>query len=546
MSRYVRYILVMFIALMGMAGSAGALLAGPGTGADGDVSVAQAATGTVAASVYICDGQEGVIWGGSPGATCYAGSASLVFYLIGDGTDDNWTVNASPNGSATLPAGNYEVWENVYWTTGSVSITAGATTNVILLLPGNALPPPPAPATGTVSVSDYVCAGQTGVVWYGTPGANCGPGAATFYFYLIGDGTDDSWTLSVNGTNSRSLPVGTYEVYESVSWTTANVTISANGTTYVNVLHPGAAVPPPTPANGTVTINKYDCDGLTTVAWNGTPDANCGPGAATFYFYLIGDGLDTFWTLNVNGSNSISLAPGTYEVWENGTWSMANVTVTSNQTTTVNVLNPGDPLPPPAPATGTVSMSKYVCDGQTGVIWGGTPGATCSAGKATFYFYLIGDGTDDYWTLNVNGTNSRTLPAGTYEVWEAGYWTMEHVTITADQTTSVNVLNPGKPLPPPPPPTGTVEISKYDCNGIDTVVWNGSPDDNCDDGDATFYFYLIGDGTADYWVLNVDGTDSINLPVGTYEVWEDGTWSMHNIIVTQGATTEVNVLNPDD
>ncbi len=191
-------------------------------------------------------------------------------------------------------------------------------------------------------------------------------------------------------------------------------------------------------------------------------------------------------------------------------------------------------------------MSKYVCDGQSGVEWFGTPGATCSAGSTTFYFYLIGDGTDDYWTLPVNGTASMDLAPGVYEVWEAGSWTMAKVSVVSGETTTVNVLNPGKPLPPPPPPMGEVEISKYVCDDVTAVTWGGDPDASCDDGTATFYFYLIGDGTDDYWALAVDGTDAMDLPVGTYEVWEDGTWSMQKITIEDGETTHVDVLNPAD
>lgn len=203
MSRYLRLTVALLIALLGVVGSLGATLAAPSTTGDGAVRTEQAANGTVVVSDYICDGQTGVVWGGTPDENCYAGSAGFVFYLIGDGTDDNWSLSVNGSGSISLPAGTYEVYENIYWTAGTVEVVAGQTSYLNVLHPGEALPPPP-PAEGSVSVSDYLCAGQTGVIWYGTPNENCTAGAATFYFYLIGDGSDEYWTLQVNGTSARA------------------------------------------------------------------------------------------------------------------------------------------------------------------------------------------------------------------------------------------------------------------------------------------------------------------------------------------------------
>jgi hypothetical protein len=528
MSKLLRLTTVSLIALMGLLGSAVATMAAPVSQEGTPFGAAQGATGTVVVTDYICDGQTGVVWGGAAGTNCYAGSAGFAFYLIGDGTDESWSLSVNGSGSISLPVGTYEVYENIYWTAGTVEVTAGGTSNLTVLHPGAALPPPP-PAEGAVSVSDYVCTGQTGVTWFGTPDANCEAGAATFYFYLIGDGTDEYWSLQVNGTSSRALPVGTYEVYESVYWTSFTVEILEGQTTSVNVLHPGAPI---VPDDGTVSVSKYDCRGLDAVTWGGTPDANCEAGSGTFYFYLIGDGTDEFWSLNVNGTGSIALTPGTYDVYEGGRWSMSTVEVLEGETTNLNVLNPGGPL------TGSVSLSKYICNGVDTVIWGGSPDGNCVPDSGVFEFYLIGDGTDDYWTLNVNGTGTIDLPVGTYEVWETGTWSQGSVSVVADDTIAINVLNPGGPLP------GTVTVNKYDCQRLDTVTWNGSPDGNCTAGDATFFFYLVGDGTDDFWMLAVDGSGTIELPAGTYEVWENGSWSRGEVVVPENGTTTVNVLNP--
>ncbi len=252
MSRYLRYAMVMFIAMMGVIGSAGAGMAAPQPGTSGDVSMAQGATGTVSASIYICDGQEDVVWGGTPDANCYASTASLVMYLIGDGTDDSWTVGSG--GSATVPAGTYEVYENVYWTMANVTVTEGATTYVTVLLPGEPLPPPPPPqpVMATVSASIYICDGLDHVSWGGTPDANCDLAYGSLVFYLIGDGTDDYWAIASGG--SASIPVGSYEVYDNITWSMATVNVTASGACACCFREPSSPppkhsshIPPPPP-----------------------------------------------------------------------------------------------------------------------------------------------------------------------------------------------------------------------------------------------------------------------------------------------------------
>jgi hypothetical protein len=143
MSKLLRLTTVSLIALMGLLGSAAATMAAPVSQEGASVGAAQGAAGTVVVTDYICDGQTGVVWGGAAGANCYAGSAGFVFYLIGDGTDESWSLSVNGSGSISLPVGTYEVYENIYWAAGTVEVTAGGTSNLSVLHPGAALPPPP-------------------------------------------------------------------------------------------------------------------------------------------------------------------------------------------------------------------------------------------------------------------------------------------------------------------------------------------------------------------------------------------------------------------
>src|SRR5690606_39495253 len=61
--------------------------------------------------------------------------AGFVFYLFGDGTDDNWSLNVSGSNSIVLPAGTYEVYENIYWTASTFELAAGGEVHLTVLHP---------------------------------------------------------------------------------------------------------------------------------------------------------------------------------------------------------------------------------------------------------------------------------------------------------------------------------------------------------------------------------------------------------------------------
>ncbi len=85
--------------------------------------------------------------------------------------------------------------------------------------------------------------------------------------------------------------------------------------------------------------------------------------------------------------------------------------------------------------------------------------------------------------------------------------------------------------------TGTVNVQVVYCPSLwqATEIVSVTPD--CSPGPGQFSFYLIGDGTADYELLDVplSGSASIDLPVGDYEVYEETTGVKMIIEVRAGA-----------
>jgi hypothetical protein len=95
--------------------------------------------------------------------------------------------------------------------------------------------------------------------------------------------------------------------------------------------------------------------------------------------------------------------------------------------------------------------------------------------------------------------------------------------------------------------TGTVTVQKYYCTYLEETLQVEAIDlTQCSPGAATFTFYLIGDGTADFeqLVLGSSGSGSIVLPVGSYEVVEEGSQTFFTVSVVAGGTTNLLVGNP--
>ena len=421
-------------------------------------------------------------------------------------------------------------------------------------------------ATGTVTVSKYLCDGLDGVVWNGTVGATCVPSTGTFDFYLYGDGTADYWTLEVDGTDTITLAAGTYEVLERDSWTRMDVVVAAGANTAVTVQNPSGdpLPPPPPPAEpeiGWVQVEKYYCPGLETVSYDPSiVTDDCWAGDATLAFYLYGDGTDDYslLTLGTDGVGDIELAAGTYAMVEQGTYTQIDVTVTDGVVTFLTVVNPGGPLPEPEPEYGLVEAVKFYCPDATEAYFLSDEDVVddnCVLGPATFTFYLVGDGTADYWQLDVweDGYGAIELVTGTYEVYEEGTGIMTTIEVVANESTVIGAVNPGDA---PAPRNGTVNISKFTCTNISETIFSSDSfavmstealptfEPACEPGSGTFTFYLVGDGTADYWQIEVDGTGSIELAPGTYEVVEEETLASTFITVYPGDFLILDVQNP--
>jgi hypothetical protein len=86
--------------------------------------------------------------------------------------------------------------------------------------------------------------------------------------------------------------------------------------------------------------------------------------------------------------------------------------------------------------------------------------------------------------------------------------------------------------------TGTVTVLKYYCTYLnETALVEAIEIGQCLPGEATFTFYLVGDGTDDFQLLNVSGAGqgSIELSVSKYEVVEEGPQAHFKVHVLAGA-----------
>jgi hypothetical protein len=319
---------------------------------------------------------------------------------------------------------------------------------------------------------------------------------------------------------------------------------------------------PVAPTTGFVDVFKIYCPGITETVFNGAVGEDCTPGAGTFTFYLVGDGTADYWQLNVweDGFGFIELAPGTYEVVEEGTLATTTITVVAGETLTLTVANPGEA---PAPRDGTVNASAFSCTNISETIFtsdgfavmAGLPTfePACEPTPATLTFYLVGDATADFWQLELNSAGSIVLPPGTYEVVEESTQASTFITVFAGDFINLDVQIPagGEVVP-----GSSVNIAKFYCDTVTETEFLsltaseyserdelfGAPD--CVAGYATFTFYLVGDGTADYAQIGVNGSGTIGLDAGIYEVVEEETQATFTLEVFDGENTMLIVNNP--
>ncbi len=496
---------------------------------DGTNGVANFALVPVGASVtgQVTDANSGA---GIVGATVCVDGTDLCttsvdggYYAIGGVPNGEYTVTASAYGYESQSAG------------ASVVGGVNASANFALVPVGASVAGQVFDDAGNPIVGATVIVNETGQSTTSVDGG----------YYAIGG--------VVNGTYTVTASADGYEAV-TLDATVAGATVTLDFTL--------PTVAPPVATTGFVEVYKAYCDDIDGVVFNGDDiDDDCVPGPATFTFYLVGDGTAEYWQLDVweDGFGSIELAAGTYEVVEEGTQATTTIEVVADATTVLTVANPGEA---PAPRNGTVNLSVFVCNNIDEVIFTSDGFAVlslptfepaCEPGAATLTFYLVGDGTADYTQIDVNGTGSIELAPGTYEVVEEGTQASTFITVFAGDFITLDVQIPagGEVVP-----GSSVNIVKFYCDTVTDVEWlsitaaeyserdelPGAPD--CVSGAATFTFYLVGDGTADYAQIHVNGSGTIGLEPGTYEVVEEETQASFDLEVLDGENTVLIVNNP--
>jgi hypothetical protein len=111
--------------------------------------------------------------------------------------------------------------------------------------------------------------------------------------------------------------------------------------------------------------------------------------------------------------------------------------------------------------SGTVNIAKFYCDNldQTAFLFAGTAeeaaaavgdaDAVCAPGFGLFTFYLVGDGTNLYGQLSVDGANSAAVPTGTYEVVEENTQARLYLEVADGGVYNLVALNPAGFAPAP-------------------------------------------------------------------------------------------------
>lgn len=242
--------------------------------------------------------------------------------------------------------------------------------------------------TGTVRVLNYYCSylDSTRLV-EAIDEAQCAPGSATFTFYLYGDGTDEHWTLTTdaNGAGEISLAFGTYDVVAEETQTTFQMSVGAEPVQLLIGNPPGTTAPePPAAETGTVTLQRYACSYLdTTLLAEAIEQEKCTPLAATFSFYLYGDGTDDFYAAYTgnDGQGSAELPVGTYDMVDELSQTHFDVNVLAGENVVLLVVGPQmmAPVPTEAPSPDTRAPTKLPRTGA-GVTDGPEAGAVALAG----------------------------------------------------------------------------------------------------------------------------------------------------------------------
>lgn len=296
---------------------------------------------------------------------------------------------------------------------------------------------------------------------------------------------------------------------------------------------------------GTVEISAYHCLGLAVPGplTNGLDD--CVPGPASFDFYLYDDGTDDFQTIAVgdDGVASGTLPVGTYAVHETS-WDtpVGDFEVTAEVPLVITWGIPRTDTPPVE--TGLLDVMTFECESVVGdpVILGEVA-PDCVQVSSTLSFYLIGDGTDDFWPLTTSATEPTTieLPVGDYEVVNEA--TQGIVNLSVPAGSSAVLI--GYPASAPDPEVGTLNINTIMCDNVVEPMVTDIVDDDCVRVAKNLSFYLVGDGTDDFIPVTTSSSDTtvVDLPIGDYEIVDEASQARLFVSVSTG-TADLNIAYP--
>lgn len=287
----------------------------------------------------------------------------------------------------------------------------------------------------------------------GTPDNPANPSLAGFAFQVRLPGTSTVIaTLSTNssGMASATLPGGTYDIRETNAQGLSDVTQAVDGravvagqTNSLDWINRQAELPP---NPGMITVQK-----TIQSSTGAAPDNPPNPSLAGFVFEVRQAGTSTVrgaGTTDASGQAVISLAPGSYDVFETSAQGLtdftqlaAGVGVTSGGNTSVGWVNRQA-----VPVTGTLTIMKTV-QGKDG-------GVPVQPFTLEGYEFEVRTGTSTVvaqLTTDATGKAVATLPAGTYTVVEddaqlladisGPLGTGNNVTVTAGQDTPLNWIN---------------------------------------------------------------------------------------------------------
>jgi hypothetical protein len=154
-----------------------------------------------------------------------------------------------------------------------------------------------------------------------------------------------------------------------------------------------APLPPDGLGSGTIAVSAFACANVTAVVFSvdggPTDDAACVPGYGLFTFYLAGDGTNAFAQLEVNGTGSLALPTGAYEVVEESSQARVFIEVVDSGALNLAALIPAGVAPAPGDGGAPAPAAPT---GGTGTTGGGTTGTTTSGGTTVTSLPISGAG----------------------------------------------------------------------------------------------------------------------------------------------------------